>query len=49
MTDKESNICLIITIFKFSNIQVLKSSDIIIFKYLKFYIFYLSISKCFDS
>lgn len=31
MTDKESNIFLVITIFQFSNIQVLKSSDIIIF------------------
>lgn len=49
MTDKESKICLIIRIFKFSNIQVLKSSDIIIFKYLNFYISYLSTSECFDS
>lgn len=49
MTDQESNNFLIITIFKFSNIQVLESSDIIIFKYLNFYICYLSISKCFDS
>lgn len=31
MTDKEFNIFLVITIFQFSNIQVLKSSDIIIF------------------
>lgn len=49
MTDQESNNFLIITIFKFSNIQALESSDIIIFKYLNFYICYLSISKRFDS